>query len=67
MKLSQILEIFAPNAVRKIQSLKLNFRGITAIDALPDRLQLIYAEIDTLSLNHNKLTSLDGICQFENL
>ena len=43
--------------------IKLNFRDIAEIDVIDP----IYHEVNELSLNHNLLTSLDGIEQFKNI
>lgn len=60
-KLSDILKIFNWGPETKNQPkpavIKLNFRDINTID----KVDAIYNEIKELSLNHNHLTSLDGI------
>ena len=70
-KLSEILQIFAPNQglgidrhnsnIVRPKSLKLNFRGIKTIDRLPQHLLDLYCDVEELSLNHNELRNLDGI------
>lgn len=47
----------------KPKVIKLNFRDISMIDEVSP----IYHDIQELALNHNCLTSLDGIEQFRNL
>ena len=48
----------------KPKVIKLNFRDICQID---DGVSPVYHDIQELSLNHNHLSSLDGIEQFRNL
>ena len=43
--------------------IKLNFRDIAEIDFI----EPMYHEVNELSLNHNLLTTLDGIEQFKNI
>lgn len=66
-KLSDILKLFSWGPASKIQNqptvIKLNFRDICIIDRVDD----MYSSIKELSLNHNHLTSLNGIEQFRNL
>ena len=66
-RLSDILKLFNWGPSAKLHNkptvIKLNFRDIRVIDRVDD----IYSSIKELSLNHNHLTSLDGIEQFRGL
>ena len=60
-RLSDILKLFSWGPSNKTQPsptvIKLNFRDVNTIDKVDE----IYADIKELSLNHNHLTTLDGI------
>jgi len=47
--------------MKKPRVLKLNFRNITEVDLLKESIIHLYCEIEELSLNHNKLTSLANL------